>query len=65
MVPTYQALIKDNNLRMLVFSGDIDAIVPVTGTRAVLASMNLTVTQVSSVFRVFHEFVAVLWLCSM
>eukprot|EP00296_Roombia_truncata_P007713 JP446164.1.p2 GENE.JP446164.1~~JP446164.1.p2 ORF type:complete len:468 (+),score=124.44 JP446164.1:42-1445(+) len=33
MLPVYQALLK-SGIHMLVFSGDVDAIVPTTGTRA-------------------------------
>jgi serine carboxypeptidase-like clade 2 len=44
MVPVYQDLFK-SSIRMLIYSGDIDAIVPVTGTRWVLKSMNLTTTE--------------------
>jgi serine carboxypeptidase-like clade 2 len=44
MLPVYDELIKAK-LRMLVYSGDVDAIVPVTGTMAWVASLNLTVTS--------------------
>jgi len=43
MVPTYRALIAAG-LRILVYSGDVDAIVPSLGSRAWIQSMNLTVT---------------------
>ena len=42
MLPTYEALI-DAGLEMVVFSGDVDAIVPVTGTKNWLAKLGLEV----------------------
>jgi len=45
MIPVYQQLIQTNKLSMLVYSGDIDGIVPVTGSRAWLASMNLNIDE--------------------
>jgi serine carboxypeptidase-like clade 2 len=44
MLPVYQALFK-TNLRMLVYSGDVDAIVPYTGTREWIASLNMTIEE--------------------
>ncbi|KXZ45430.1 hypothetical protein GPECTOR_55g336 [Gonium pectorale] len=40
MLPVYQRLLTAN-LRMLVFSGDVDGIVPVVGTRRWVASLRL------------------------
>jgi len=45
MIPVYRTLLQMNKLKMLVFSGDIDGIVPVTGSRAWLGSMKLKVAQ--------------------
>jgi serine carboxypeptidase-like clade 2 len=45
MIPVYQYLMAQPNLRMLVFSGDVDAIVPVTGTRKWLASLDMPITE--------------------
>jgi hypothetical protein len=46
MLPTYEFLIQQG-LRIMVFSGDVDAIVPVLGTRAWLAQLPLTQTNAS------------------
>jgi len=46
MFPVYNWLFNNSKIRMLVYSGDIDGIVPVTGTRKWLAAMNLTISQV-------------------
>lgn len=43
MIPVYQQLIAAN-LRMLVYSGDVDGIVPVTGTRAWLDQLSAAST---------------------
>ena len=40
VLPVYEALLK-TNLRMLVFSGDVDAIVPVVGSRRWVTSLGL------------------------
>ncbi|GAQ88391.1 serine carboxypeptidase [Klebsormidium nitens] len=40
VLPVYRRLLKDG-LRMLIFSGDVDAIVPVTGTRAWIGKLLL------------------------
>jgi serine carboxypeptidase-like clade 2 len=42
MLPTYEALVEAG-LEMVVFSGDVDAIVPVTGTKNWLAKLGLDV----------------------
>jgi len=44
MQSVYQQLLQ-TNLRMLVFSGDIDGIVPTTGTRLWLAQFGLPITE--------------------
>jgi len=41
MLPVYQDIIADGSVRILVYSGDVDAIVPVTGTRIWLSKLNL------------------------
>jgi len=46
MIPVYQWLLTNSNIRMLVYSGDVDGIVPVTGTRSWLAYMNMTVSEI-------------------
>ena len=46
MLPTYKFLFTAG-LKILVFSGDVDAIVPVLGTRAWLAQLGLTETAAS------------------
>ena len=45
MIPTYQDLLwgSSSNLRILVFSGDIDGMVPVVGTRRWVASLGLEI----------------------
>jgi len=45
MLPVYQWLLTNSTIRMLVYSGDIDGIVPVTGTRTWLAALNMTITD--------------------
>ncbi|MEW5304504.1 MAG: hypothetical protein WDW36_007114 [Sanguina aurantia] len=45
MMPVYAELIRDGSLRMLVFSGDVDGIVPVVGTRRWVAALGLTEAQ--------------------
>ena len=44
MLPTYEALIE-GGIEIVVFSGDVDAIVPVTGTRNWLAKLGLEVKK--------------------
>jgi len=44
-IPVYQDLLNNSKLRMLVYSGDVDGIVPVTGTRKWLDSMNMTISS--------------------
>jgi len=46
MIPIYEYLLTNTTLRMLVFSGDVDGIVPVTGTRSWMASVNFGISQV-------------------
>eukprot|EP01116_Phalansterium_solitarium_P022795 TRINITY_DN7660_c0_g1_i1.p1 TRINITY_DN7660_c0_g1~~TRINITY_DN7660_c0_g1_i1.p1 ORF type:complete len:498 (+),score=133.74 TRINITY_DN7660_c0_g1_i1:88-1494(+) len=45
VIPLYEKFLAAQDLKILVFSGDVDAIVPVTGTRAWLRSLNMTVTN--------------------
>jgi len=46
VIPLYQKFIaKYPNLQILVYSGDVDAIVPVTGTRAWLRSLHLPIVK--------------------
>jgi len=45
MIPIYQWLLTNSNIRMLVYSGDVDGIVPITGTRSWMAYMNMTITE--------------------
>lgn len=45
MIPVYQWLLTNSQIRMLVYTGDVDGIVPVTGTRSWIASMNLTISE--------------------
>jgi len=45
MIPVYQWLLTNSNIRMMVYSGDVDGIVPVTGTRKWLAYMNMTISE--------------------
>jgi len=44
ILPLYHTLL-DSGIEILVFSGDIDAIVPVTGTRAWLSLLPLNITE--------------------
>jgi serine carboxypeptidase-like clade 2 len=43
MVPTHQALIASGKLRTLIFSGDVDGIVPASGSRMWVDSLELPV----------------------
>jgi len=43
VIPLYKSFLKSNALRILVYSGDVDAIVPVTGTRQWLSSLKLPI----------------------
>jgi len=45
VIPLYQEFFATNDLKILVFSGDVDAIVPVTGTRAWIATLNQKVER--------------------
>jgi len=45
VIPLYQNFLVQNKLKMLVYSGDVDAIVPITGTRDWLRSLNLTIVK--------------------
>jgi len=45
VLPLYQKFLAEESLKILVYSGDVDAIVPVTGTRAWLRTLNLTVAE--------------------
>lgn len=44
MLPTYEYLLK-SGIEILVYSGDVDAIVPTPGTRAWLKKLDLTITK--------------------
>eukprot|EP01111_Echinosteliopsis_oligospora_P005467 TRINITY_DN1881_c0_g1_i1.p1 TRINITY_DN1881_c0_g1~~TRINITY_DN1881_c0_g1_i1.p1 ORF type:complete len:459 (-),score=135.72 TRINITY_DN1881_c0_g1_i1:75-1451(-) len=44
MLPVYQDILADGSIRILVYSGDVDAIVPITGTRIWLSKLNLKET---------------------
>lgn len=44
MLPVYTSLIA-SDVNMLVYSGDVDAIVPITGTRFWLDALNLPITE--------------------
>ena len=43
--PIYRKLLEQSDLRMLVYSGDVDGIVPITGTLSWIASMDLPVSK--------------------
>lgn len=45
MLPVYEELLKEDGIRMTVFSGDVDGIVPVTGTRRWLKKLGLKVKE--------------------
>ena len=46
MLPVYKELLAvEPPLSMLVFSGDVDGIVPVLGTRRWIRSLNLPITR--------------------
>lgn len=56
MLPTYESLLVDSPspssatlqeppIRILVYSGDVDGILPVTGTRAWVSSLGLKMTR--------------------
>mmetsp|Transcript_67486 Transcript_67486/g.213614 ORF Transcript_67486/g.213614 Transcript_67486/m.213614 type:complete len:109 (-) Transcript_67486:25-351(-) len=45
MLPTWHSLLAEGGLDILVFSGDVDGIVPVTGTRAWVDTFDLPVTR--------------------
>ena len=46
MLPKYDNILQhDRNLRILIFSGDVDGIVPVMGTRQWLASLQLPIVE--------------------
>ncbi|KAJ7559271.1 hypothetical protein O6H91_04G076900 [Diphasiastrum complanatum] len=44
MLPTYRTLLQ-SGLDILIYSGDVDAMVPVTGTRAWISKLNLNITK--------------------
>jgi serine carboxypeptidase-like clade 2 len=44
VIPVHQALIASGQLRILIFSGDVDGIVPTAGSRAWVESMALKET---------------------
>ncbi|EFN56433.1 hypothetical protein CHLNCDRAFT_22188 [Chlorella variabilis] len=41
MLPLYRRLLDEEDIKILVYSGDVDAIVPVIGTRRWIASLDL------------------------
>ena len=41
MLPVYQELIESEEIRILVFSGDVDGILPVVGTRRWVEGLGL------------------------
>jgi len=43
VIPVYQMLLTNANLRILVYSGDVDGIVPITGTRAWMATFGFSI----------------------
>lgn len=46
MLPKYHNIFQhDKDLRILIFSGDVDGSVPVMGTRSWLASLHLPIKQ--------------------
>uniref|UniRef100_A0A7R9YTY5 Carboxypeptidase n=1 Tax=Chlamydomonas euryale TaxID=1486919 RepID=A0A7R9YTY5_9CHLO len=45
MLPVYKELLENAGLRILVFSGDVDGIVPVVGSRRWTAGLGLTTTR--------------------
>jgi len=45
VLPVYENLLTSSKLRMLVYSGDVDGIVPITGTRNWINSLNLNITE--------------------
>ncbi len=44
MIPTYKELL-DSGIKMLVYTGDVDAIVPIIGTRQWIESLGLEVEE--------------------
>jgi serine carboxypeptidase-like clade 2 len=44
MLPVYQSLLT-SGIKILVYSGDVDGIVPITGTRFWLEQLNLEITE--------------------
>ncbi|CAM6105506.1 unnamed protein product [Calypogeia fissa] len=44
VIPVYDILLK-SGIQILIFSGDTDAIIPVTGTRAWINTLNLNITR--------------------
>jgi len=45
MIPVYKELISSKSINILIYSGDVDAIVPVTGTRFWLDVLNLPIVS--------------------
>lgn len=45
MVPVYQQLLRTSRLKMLIYSGDIDSVVPLIGTRIWVDLLSLAVTD--------------------
>lgn len=44
VIPLYQKFFQENKIRILVYSGDVDGVVPHTGTEEWLASKALQLT---------------------
>lgn len=45
VIPLYHQFLESGDLRMLVYSGDVDAIVPITGTRHWISHLKLPVVK--------------------
>ncbi|KAL3682548.1 hypothetical protein R1sor_000570 [Riccia sorocarpa] len=45
VVPLYKDVLLNSNLKILIFSGDHDAIVPVTGSRAWISTLGLKIVE--------------------
>ena len=48
MLPVYQELIESEELRILVFSGDVDGILPVVGTRRWVEGLGLKQVKIEA-----------------
>jgi serine carboxypeptidase-like clade 2 len=45
MIPVYQQLLRAGGLKMLIYSVDVDSVIPLLGTRLWIDSLKLTVTD--------------------